>query len=233
MSSLNAWGGMDPNSAGQLWSRWTFTIFDVGKHPPLKDVEYNALRWLRKGFGSVGHANVIEKIKSWEIVAEVEGAPAHDPIYQKAIRQQFQKTFVEKGWGPLAVGIVEVNILAGNVQEGTPRSQLVVMPMIGSKPSKGWTRQPSVALCVEQCGAKCCKGPGLLTLTDEEATRLKRMHREFKPEAARGKWVMSWAEDEQCVFLGANDACTIYEDRPSACRAFPTKPHPGCLVWDV
>ena len=43
------WKGMDPNSAHQLWSRWTFLVH--GKRIPLSAVKRNAARWLRSGFG--------------------------------------------------------------------------------------------------------------------------------------------------------------------------------------
>jgi hypothetical protein len=128
MSTARPWGALDPNSQHQLWSRWTFTVWDNGKHPPYKEVRQNAAAWLRKGFGSVGHAHVDEKVSTWVIIAEVEGAPAHDPDFVKSVERQFQKHFVEKGWGPLAISTVEVRILAGDTQTGKPPDQLIVMP---------------------------------------------------------------------------------------------------------
>lgn len=120
---------MDPNSAHQLWSQWIFTIREAGRRSPSYDeVQYNAARWLRAGFGAAGEARVIRTIFGWRIEALVEGVPAHDPAYVASVKQSFQHKFVEKGWGPLASGTVTVKVLAGDVQDGKPRSQLVVLP---------------------------------------------------------------------------------------------------------
>lgn len=64
----------------------------------------------------------------YAIVVELEGKPAHDPAYVDYVLHQFA-LFVEKGWGPLATSDVgKPKILAGDEQDGKPRSQLVVMP---------------------------------------------------------------------------------------------------------
>ena len=124
------WGPMDPNSQHQLWSSWTFIIHEpYGKHVPFNLVELNAANWLRKGFGSVGRARVTERVTHYVIEAQIEGVPAHDPDYVKSVERGFTK-FIEQGWGPLAVGSVNVQILAGDQQDGKPRSQLVVMPHV-------------------------------------------------------------------------------------------------------
>lgn len=121
---------MNPNSQHQLWSEWTFDVFENGKHPSFTEVRDNVRKWLRKGFGSVGRVRVIEKVRTWKIIAQFEGVPAHDPYYVDSVRQQFQKNFVEKGWGLLTVSSVEVKVLAGDIQDGQPSSQLVMMPVI-------------------------------------------------------------------------------------------------------
>ena len=94
-----------------------------------------------------------------------------------------------------------------------------------------WTRQPSIALCAVECGAKCCKGPGYFRMTDEEATRLRKKKKDLRMVAQGSMWLVRWEQGEQCAFLGPNNACTIYDERPRACRCFPSKPHKGCLVW--
>jgi len=132
LAESRPWGGMDPNSANQLWSRWTFSV-DSPRQVPRAEVELNTLRWLRAGFGSVGQAQVLERIERGRFVivieAEVENVPAHDPGYVASVRRAFAR-FVEQGWGVLALGTVEVKVLAGDLQDGKPRSQLVVMPII-------------------------------------------------------------------------------------------------------
>lgn len=121
---------MDPNSANQIWSAWIFTVQEAGRTAPRADVEANAARWLRRGFGSVGECRVSRTAKGWKIEARVEGVSAHDPGYVASVRRQFQARFVAQGWGPLASSTVRVRVLAGDRQDGKPRAQLVMLPTI-------------------------------------------------------------------------------------------------------
>lgn len=127
-----SWGSIDPNTQHQLWSRWRFVVY--GPAVELSEVELNAGRWLRQGFGSVGHARVQEQTQNglvaYVIEAEVEGAPANEVGYVTSVKRNFYR-FVRKGWGITAHGSVEVEILAGDRGDGKPPSQLVVMPTIG------------------------------------------------------------------------------------------------------
>ena len=77
------------------------------------------------------------------------------------------------------------------------------------------------------CTAACCKqnGHGFAVLLEGEAER-----RRFAPFAAdisvdRGAGVLALERvlpyrDGRCPFLGPDDLCTIYEDRPTNCRRF-------------
>lgn len=121
---------MNPNSEHQLWSAWTFRVFDAGRLVPRADVETNAARWLNKGFGSVGAIQCSRTRNGWLIRARVEGAPAHDPAYLQRVCSEFQTRFVAQGWGPMATSRVEVRILAGHVQDGKPPSQWIDAPTI-------------------------------------------------------------------------------------------------------
>lgn len=120
------WGPIDPNSAHQLWTRWTFRV--NGRRVPFAEAKLNIARWLSKGFGSVGRASITERATGQIVtVCEVEGAPAHDPGYVASVRRSFRQ-FVAQGWGVAAVESVDVEILAGDTQDGRPPAQLVVMP---------------------------------------------------------------------------------------------------------
>ena len=119
----------NPNGQNQLWSKWTFTVWEAGKRPARADVELNVARWLRKGFGSVSAARVSKTVLGWRFECLTEGRPAHDPEYVAAVRSGF-KDFVEKGWGVLASCKVNVKIMAGSKQDGKPAEQMVVMPHI-------------------------------------------------------------------------------------------------------
>lgn len=132
---------MNPNSANQLWSRWTFEIDELGRHVPRADVELNALRWLRKGFGSAGRARLTEiqtypfprgrrMGTTWRIDVLIEGKPAHDPAFVQSVATQFGRDFVSKGWGPLAQSRVTAEVLAGSKQDGKPPAQMIELPTI-------------------------------------------------------------------------------------------------------
>jgi hypothetical protein len=123
---------MDPNSANQMWSAWTFTVREAGRTAPRADVELNAARWLRRGFGSVGEARVTRTIEGWRIEARVEGVPAHDPAYVASVKREFRERFCAQGWGPLAWGDVRVRILAGDQQDGRPRDQWIGLPTVAN-----------------------------------------------------------------------------------------------------
>jgi len=120
------WGAIDPNSDHQLWSHWTFRVVG-GRVVPMKDVRENTASWLRCKFGSVGQAKVsLDAVGAYIIEARVEGVDAHDPGVATSVRKDFA-SFVSQGWGPLAIGGVTVKILAGDLQDGQPRQQLVVL----------------------------------------------------------------------------------------------------------
>lgn len=91
-----------------------------------------------------------------------------------------------------------------------------------------WKREPTVELCVGECGAACCKAPGRVFLGTVEMRQLKRLGNIKVESAGRGKWLMEF--DGACLFL-KDDLCSIFENRPMACRRFPPKPTEGCLVW--
>jgi Fe-S-cluster containining protein len=81
------------------------------------------------------------------------------------------------------------------------------------------------------CTANCCRQNGhdfaVLLAADE--------HRRFAPFATTAVFqrtdgqraierVLPYTPDGRCQFLGPDDRCTIYDDRPAACRAFECAP---------
>ena len=46
------------------------------------------------------------------------------------------------------------------------------------------------------------------------------------------KVMMKLRAGERCRFL-KNDMCSVYEQRPNACRQFPSRPYEFCAVWSV
>lgn len=127
------WRGMDPNTQHQLWSKWEFTVLELGRSVSKRELQYNIARWFLLGFGDVGtynvHRTVVNGCVGWQINLLIEGPPAHDPDYVFQVDKQFDD-FVEKGWGPLAVGSVKAKVLAGNKQDGKPGDQMITIPKI-------------------------------------------------------------------------------------------------------
>ena len=70
----------------------------------------------------------------------------------------------------------------------------------------------------------------MVQLKDEEIAQLEKLNSSVKIGELRsgGKAMMLV---DQCVFLGKENQCTIYDKRPEACRKFPLHPYEGCLVW--
>ena len=93
-------------------------------------------------------------------------------------------------------------------------------------------------LCSQVCGARCCRGPGIAELTDDEVERLAGFAVDrgldvtivHNVSGHGGHMVLS--PENPCAFLNQeSNLCTIYDDRPERCRAFPAKAnHPGCLL---
>lgn len=99
--------------------------------------------------------------------------------------------------------------------------------MAGAVAIQGWVRPPSLALCADECGAKCCQNRMVL-LTPDEARRLPAMGA-LVAKGSDGRWAMLMMP--KCTFLSKTNRCGIYAQRPAACRAFPQRPMPGCLIW--
>lgn len=104
-------------------------------------------------------------------------------------------------------------------------------------------REPSLQVCANECGARCCHGM-VAHLSKEEGERLRRLdHRAWiRPMAPLEQLrhggrpdlvVLMDFREGACVFLHPDKTCGIYDQRPSACQAFPRAPHHGCLVWPV
>ncbi len=88
---------------------------------------------------------------------------------------------------------------------------------------RGLSREMVFDICVKQCGARCCKS-GKVFMNTEDMQRLKRLNPALRMSiAGKGgdggtRWCMV---AEPCIFLGADNRCTIYAERPFACRRYP------------
>jgi Fe-S-cluster containining protein len=73
-----------------------------------------------------------------------------------------------------------------------------------------------------QCRANCCKQNGhdfAVLLRPEEYGRFGPFSVRVAMESGVWERVLPYREG-RCQFLGADDRCTIYEDRPQSCREF-------------
>lgn len=131
---MGPYGGIDPNSEHQLWARYTFKVYG-GRIIPDREARLNITRWLRHMFGAAGRVRFLTTIEGprntvvFTAEVEAEGRAAHDPTYESYVRREWDK-LVEKGWGRTAIGALHIKILAGDLQDGKPREQLIVMPSI-------------------------------------------------------------------------------------------------------
>ena len=81
-----------------------------------------------------------------------------------------------------------------------------------------------------QCVAACCKQNGhefAAILDDDERRRFAPFAQMVALRRSDGTLTSEFVlpyRDGRCQFLGDDDRCTIYDDRPRACRAFECAP---------
>lgn len=88
---------------------------------------------------------------------------------------------------------------------------------------------PTISPC-HKCFAACCKQNGhefAALLQGDEVRRFAAFAQRVtirQDDLLRVEHVLPYVSGK-CQFLGDDDLCTIYEDRPAACRAFECAPH--------
>ena len=94
-------------------------------------------------------------------------------------------------------------------------------------------------VCAKECGAKCCRAPSKMRIAPQEAALLGRLlgkERAKKTPAhyneKLGMYEIDFAETGgACPFLNRfTNLCTIYEERPLACRKYPTVFEKTCKI---
>jgi len=86
------------------------------------------------------------------------------------------------------------------------------------------------ALC-GQCGAECCDRSTPFTADDIKA--IKSKHRKTLRgvkviPAGKETFTLEKQGNKQCIFLGEDKRCTVYDVRPEICRDFGDKPYCLC-----
>jgi hypothetical protein len=123
---------MDPNSQHQEWSEWKFRVV-AAEHPPFRVALDHLRRATLAEFGSHGRmrARVTQAFFEVEIQAETSGRSVLDPAWcrhvqlelLKAVRAIWLKGFQSLVWFP-------PRLLAGNPENGQPRSQWIDIPAL-------------------------------------------------------------------------------------------------------
>jgi hypothetical protein len=124
----SAWTG-NPNSGHQRWSKWTFDVRIPGAPPSLAYVRDNARRFFVQLFrSSAGQVRVTQFGRRWVLELRIEGVDAHDPELVAQVRRQVTRDFVAKGFRNACLARMDVGILAGSREDGSPPDQLIVLP---------------------------------------------------------------------------------------------------------
>lgn len=140
---------MNPNSANQWWSKWTFIVFPQRPHAQhLEEVTTNCARFGRKAFGGATEMRVreVEQLPPdirhlvsrgitrrrllknvWIVEVRTEGESTIDQQYVTSMGRQWTRFFRE-GFGQQTQVEVKVKHEAGSRQDGTPADQLIMLP---------------------------------------------------------------------------------------------------------
>lgn len=125
---------MNPNSAHQLWSLWTFTV-----HPQYRGeldfevIKSNCARFGRKAFGGASQMWVGLDRYDTGLVCVVkvrtEGSPINDTGFVEYMVKMWGK-FFRNGFGEGSRVLHEVKWEAGDRGDGRPPDQLIILPLI-------------------------------------------------------------------------------------------------------
>lgn len=138
MATATTWGAMNPNSGGQRWSQWTFSILAARRCPPASEVLDAARRFFRLGFKTdAGQVKVDVSGRLYTVSIQIEGPPCHDPDYRRQVVAQMRARFVAQGFGVGARLLnMDVRLLAGTAEDGSPAAQLLVLPPLHFNPAR-------------------------------------------------------------------------------------------------
>lgn len=133
---------MNPNSQHQLWSKWTYRVRpDPRHHPTMADVQLNCARFGKKAFGEAAQMRIrFQQIAIgvgmrlhdvWEISVLAEGLPAHEAPFAEWMHAKWLR-FFRNGFGVGCRVTSEAHVMAGDVQDGRPPDQMLIVPTISS-----------------------------------------------------------------------------------------------------
>lgn len=122
---------MNPNSAHQLWSKWTIVVRpDSVVVPDFETVRLNAARFLRKAFGSTTSMRLRQFPKAWVIEVLTESSRHPDDRGDFLYLARACRDFFCVGFGLAADVRVKARLMAGPRMDGGAPDQLIVLPTI-------------------------------------------------------------------------------------------------------
>lgn len=93
-------------------------------------------------------------------------------------------------------------------------------------------------ICSKQCGAKCCRAPSRMVILREEAELMSLLMGKERAQSTpvvpkdNGTFEMHFKDTGgACPFLDQKtNLCTIYDQRPLACRKYPQVWEEACII---
>jgi hypothetical protein len=122
---------MDPNSAHQQWSEWTFTVV-ADESPSYNAIVDNVRRVTAALFGPHGQVRVdpVRRGYRCQIQAETSRDSVMDPQWRIRVKA-LMTMLISNGWkGAAKVLWDEPRLLAGSPEDGRPVCQWLIMPSI-------------------------------------------------------------------------------------------------------
>jgi hypothetical protein len=123
---------MDPNSANQWWSKWTFNIYPTSMNRPLSQIKEKFYKFARKGFGTTAEVRVAQYPSTYRVDIIAEGHPCTDMEYVEWMLNQWRK-LCKNGFGESTKVDVRTKFLAGSRSDG-PAEQLIILPLLQYPP---------------------------------------------------------------------------------------------------
>lgn len=125
---------MNPNSANQRWSRWTFTV-TPGRtlNRSFAVLKENCARFGRKAFGGASEMRITQTGADVTIEVRTEGHPQHEAPYVEWMRQQWER-FLINGFGAGTTVALKTKLEAGSREDGRPADQLIILPSLSVNP---------------------------------------------------------------------------------------------------
>jgi hypothetical protein len=122
---------VNPNSANQTWSKWTWRVRCGARKPSLEFVRANAARFGRVVFGSASQMRVLRwhGADGFKIEVLSEGHPVQDESFKTKMFLTWELKFFIPGFGNDVRVRAEAKLMAGE-RPGAMDDQMIVLPAV-------------------------------------------------------------------------------------------------------